>query len=117
MRDVLEKLPGRGEKVDVGLVPSEWEVNKERKRNGERVERVKIDLWNLGRESLGERGRWRGREVGRGERKDDESADVEIVVVSHAAFLGTLEGTDGTYSLLSKFILQAPNMVTNTCRS
>ena len=38
---------------------------------------------------------------------------MEIVVVSHAAFLGTLEGTDGTFSL-SHFIQQPSSRVTET---
>lgn len=77
------------------LVKEGWEVNGEDRGSAarkERVRRVREDLWKLGQESLKDKGTWRGRDVGRGL---ESSRDVEIVLVSHAAFLGTLEGTDG----------------------
>jgi hypothetical protein len=101
MRNLLVELKGelRGKEgyFDVGLVKDGWEVNGEDKGSvgrRERARKVREDLWKLGQESLKEKGKWKGRDVGRGL---ESSRDVEIVVVSHAAFLGTLEGTDGSY--------------------
>ena len=76
-------------------------MNTEKKKDKERVERVQKDLWDLANESLKECGTWRGKDVGIIERPKSKSGRdggvVEIVVVSHAAFLGSLEGKDGEF--------------------
>lgn len=103
MSDVLLGIGGKGI-VDCGMVEKGWEINREDKSAAarrDRVRRVLEDVWSLGQESLKVGGMWRGREVGRA---DCTRVDVEIVLVSHAAFLGTLEGTDSKYSHISRVI-------------
>jgi broad specificity phosphatase PhoE len=100
MHDLLGKMKGNVENVDVDLVEKDWEVNREDKGSlarRERVKRVREDLWKLGQETLKNGGKWKGKDVGK---SPGSNQDVEIVVVSHAAFLGTLEGTDGLRALL-----------------
>ena len=74
--------------MDLTLVPEGWEINTEDTgqeiKNGIRAKSVRKELWKLATEALKEeRGIWKGHDVSRG----STHKNIEILVVSHGAFL------------------------------
>jgi broad specificity phosphatase PhoE len=83
--------------TDLSLVPKGWEINDKDCNDGRqmRAEKVRNALWELGQEALKESGgRWMGHEVGRG----NTHRNIEILVVSHGAFLQKMLGLESKSS-------------------
>ncbi|KAK0126621.1 hypothetical protein ONS95_008208 [Cadophora gregata] len=93
---LLKKFPGLEGKLETRLAPNGWEMNREigtpfPEYKQTRALKVRKELWELGQVALKEeKGIWNGIEVN-GVARD---CDVHIVVVSHGAFLATLEGEE-----------------------
>ena len=101
--ETFQDLEGR---VETRLVPDGWEFNREvtnpyPEYKQTRALKVRKDLWELGqvvlKTKMGEKGVWNGIEVDGVEKKQD----VHIVVITHGAFLATLEGLDGKFLYIS----------------
>ncbi|KAH7417484.1 histidine phosphatase superfamily [Cadophora sp. MPI-SDFR-AT-0126] len=96
MSYLLKKFVELEGKVETRLAPDGWEFNREVMKpypeyKQTRALKVRKELWELGQVAMnGGKGVWNGIEVD-GVKK---GRDVHIVVVSHGAFLATLEGED-----------------------
>ncbi|PVH85673.1 phosphoglycerate mutase-like protein [Cadophora sp. DSE1049] len=97
MSHLLEKFEELKGRVETSLAPDGWEFNREvmtpyPEYKQTRALKVRKELWELAQVALkcekGEKGVWNGIEV-IGVKKN---RDVHIVVVTHGAFLATLEG-------------------------
>ncbi|KAG4443018.1 hypothetical protein IFR05_001472 [Cadophora sp. M221] len=95
MSELMKKFPKLYGKIDTTLATDGWYKNTELgiipDYKEVRAERVRKELWELGQILLkGRKGLWKGIEVN-GVKKGQ---DVHILVVSHGAFLATLEGRE-----------------------
>jgi len=84
--------------VDLTLVPEGWEINTENcdqeQKHGIRARSVRRELWKLGAEALKEEGGfWKGHDVSQG----STHKNIEILVVSHGAFLKKMCDQDRKY--------------------
>lgn len=109
-REALEKeFP---EAVDLTLVPHGWEWNRESLApclcaRKQRVEEVRRQLWMLGLEALRrDGGKWKHLTLAPRTR---EQQNVDILVISHGGFLGSLEGSDGRSLRLQFFKMGRAN--------
>ncbi|KAE9381297.1 hypothetical protein N431DRAFT_490696 [Stipitochalara longipes BDJ] len=88
LQELLKLHPKNNRIVDITLVPEDWEINTEdsehEKLHGIRAKSVRKELWKLAAEALKEsEGIWKGHDVSRG----STHKNIEILVVSHGAFL------------------------------
>ncbi|KAH8814412.1 histidine phosphatase superfamily [Hyaloscypha sp. PMI_1271] len=91
LQELQRLLHNANQITDLSLVPEGWESNDKECKDERRIRarRVRKELWELGQEALKETGgKWKGYEVSRGAMHQN----IEILVVSHGAFLQKMLG-------------------------
>jgi broad specificity phosphatase PhoE len=102
LQELQRLLHNANQITDLSLVPEGWESNDKECKDERRIRarRVRKELWELGQEALKETGgKWKGYEVSRGAMHQN----IEILVVSHGAFLQKMLGLESKSSLSSKY--------------
>jgi broad specificity phosphatase PhoE len=102
LQELQHLLHNANQITDLSLVPEGWEMNDKECKDERRIRarRVRKELWELGQEALKETGgKWKGYEVSRGAMHQN----IEILVVSHGAFLQKMLGLESKSSLSSKY--------------
>jgi broad specificity phosphatase PhoE len=101
LQELQHLLHNANQITDLSLVPEGWEMNDKECKDERRIRarRVRKELWELGQEALKETGgKWKGYEVSRGATHQN----IEILVVSHGAFLQKMLGLESKSSQSSK---------------
>jgi broad specificity phosphatase PhoE len=101
LQELQHLLHNANQITDLSLVPEGWEMNDKECKDERRIRarRVRKELWERGQEALKETGgKWKGYEVSRGATHQN----IEILVVSHGAFLQKMLGLESKSSQSSK---------------